>query len=71
MSENPDAVVAGTDVGTLSGRAVVARVRDGAEPGSAVQAYGNAVVERALTMPAIDRIPGTRPVPGGRNGLLA
>ena len=25
----------------------------------------------ALTMPAIDRIAGIRPVPGGRNGLLA
>jgi len=80
MSENPDAVV-GIDVGTPSGRAVI--VRDGAELGSAVHAYEHAVVERAflatgetlppdsaLTMAAVDRIAGTRPVPGGRKGLL-
>jgi L-ribulokinase len=83
MSENPDAVVVGIDFGTLSGRAVVVRVRDGAELGSAVHAYGNAVVERALPatgetlppdwalkMPPVDRIAGTRPIPGGRKGLL-
>jgi len=37
MSENPDAVVVGIDVGTLSGRAVVVRVSDGAEPGGVVR----------------------------------
>jgi L-ribulokinase len=49
MSQNPDdAVVIGVDFGTLSGRAVVVRVRDGAELGSAVHTYEHAVVERAL-----------------------
>ena len=33
---SPDAVVIGVDYGTLSGRAVVVRVRDGAELASAV-----------------------------------
>jgi hypothetical protein len=27
--------------------------------------------DRALSLPAIDRIAGIRPVPGGRNGLVA
>jgi ribulose kinase len=36
------------DFGTLSGRAVVVRVADGAELGSAVSPYGHAVVDRAL-----------------------
>jgi L-ribulokinase len=83
MPENPDAVVIGVDFGTLSGRAVAVRVRDGAELGSAVHPYAHAVVERelpatgeklppdwALQMPAVDRIAVTRPVPGGRKGLL-
>jgi L-ribulokinase len=48
MSEQPGAVVIGVDFGTLSGRAVVVRVSDGAELGSAVHAYEHAVVERAL-----------------------
>jgi hypothetical protein len=48
MSEKPDAVVIGVDFGTLSGRAVVVRVSDGAELGSAVRAYEHAAVERAL-----------------------
>jgi L-ribulokinase len=60
MPETPDAVVIGVDFGTLSGRAVVVRVRDGAELGSAVHAYEPAVVERLLS----------RPVLGGRIGLL-
>ena len=38
----------GVDFGTLSGRAVVVRTRDGAELGSAVSEYRNAVIERAL-----------------------
>jgi L-ribulokinase len=40
--------VVGVDFGTLSGRAVVVRVSDGAELGSAVTDYPNAVIERTL-----------------------
>ena len=43
-----NAVVVGVDFGTLSGRAVVVRVSDGAELGSAVHSYAHAVVEREL-----------------------
>jgi L-ribulokinase len=43
-----DALVVGVDFGTLSGRAVVVRVRDGAELGSAVHEYRHGVVDRAL-----------------------
>ncbi len=42
------AVVIGIDYGTLSGRAVVVRVEDGAELGSAVHEYAHAVIDRAL-----------------------
>jgi L-ribulokinase len=42
------AVVIGVDYGTLSGRAVVVRVSDGVELGSAVHAYSHAVIERTL-----------------------
>lgn len=45
-----DALVVGVDYGTLSGRAVVVRVRDGAELGSAVHEYPHAVMESALTV---------------------
>ena len=45
---SPDAVVIGVGFGTLSGRAVVVRVRDGAELGSAVDPCVDAVVERQL-----------------------
>ncbi len=78
-----NAVVVGVDFGTLSGRAVVVRVSDGAELGSAVHPYAHAVVERtlpatgeqlppdwALQMRAVDRLAGTWPVTGGRKGLL-
>ncbi|PZF86472.1 ribulokinase [Jiangella anatolica] len=51
MSDNNDAVVVGVDYGTLSGRAVVVRVSDGAELGSAVHAYTHGVVD--------DTLPGT------------
>src|SRR3954452_10814225 len=47
MRHNQAAVV-GVDFGTLSGRAVVVRVSDGAELGSAVHLYAHAVVEREL-----------------------
>jgi L-ribulokinase len=43
-----DACVIGVDFGTLSGRAVVVRVSDGAELGSAVQEYAHGVIERDL-----------------------
>ena len=39
MSTPGDACVIGIDYGTLSGRAVVVRVSDGAELGSAVHEY--------------------------------
>src|SRR4051812_40345951 len=44
----PDAYVVGVDFGTLSGRAVVVRVSDGAELGSAVHDYPHAVLTEAL-----------------------
>lgn len=47
--------VVGVDFGTLSGRALVVRVSDGAELGSAVHAYRHAVLEQAL--------PSGRPLP--------
>jgi L-ribulokinase len=43
-----DGCVVGIDFGTLSGRAVVVRVSDGAELGSAVHEYPHAVIEREL-----------------------
>lgn len=46
-----DTFVVGVDYGTLSGRAVVVRVRDGAELGSAVFEYPHAVIS--------ERLPGT------------
>jgi L-ribulokinase len=48
-----DALVVGVDFGTLSGRAVVVRVHDGAELGSAVHEYRHGVVDR--TLPATGR----------------
>ena len=44
----PAAHVVGVDFGTLSGRAVVVRVSDGAELASAVSEYAHAVIERHL-----------------------
>src|SRR4051812_20884141 len=46
MTEN--ALVIGIDFGTLSGRAVVVRVADGAELGSAVHPYANGVIEERM-----------------------
>ncbi|WBC16575.1 ribulokinase [Micromonospora sp. WMMA1998] len=50
MSEvdTADRYVVGVDFGTLSGRALVVRVRDGAEVGTAVHDYRHGVVESAL-----------------------
>lgn len=45
---HPDHCVIGVDYGTLSGRAVVVRVRDGKELGSAVHEYPHAVVTGSL-----------------------
>ena len=42
------ACVIGVDYGTLSGRAVVVAVEDGAELGSAVHEYAHGVIEREL-----------------------
>ena len=47
-SSSPTATVVGVDFGTLSGRAVVVRVSDGEELGSAVHPYRHGVVERVL-----------------------
>jgi L-ribulokinase len=43
-----DRVVVGVDFGTLSGRALVVRVSDGAELGTAVHDYPHAVLDRQL-----------------------
>ncbi|MFD0899650.1 ribulokinase [Actinomadura sediminis] len=43
-----DAYAVGVDFGTLSGRAVVVRVADGAELGSAVHEYAHGVIEERL-----------------------
>ncbi|MFC4057052.1 ribulokinase, partial [Planomonospora corallina] len=51
MNANSDRYVIGVDFGTLSGRAVVVRVRDGAELGAAVHEYAHRVID--------DRLPGT------------
>ena len=48
-AERRPELVVGVDYGTLSGRAVVVRVSDGAELGSAVHPYSHAVMDRALT----------------------
>ena len=54
MTVDPQrAVVLGVDFGTLSGRAVVVRVHDGAELGSAVHDYSHGVLDR--TLPGSDR----------------
>jgi L-ribulokinase len=48
VSVNNDRYVVGVDFGTLSGRALVVRVSDGAELGTAVHEYRHAVMEREL-----------------------
>jgi L-ribulokinase len=49
LGDGRQALVVGVDYGTLSGRAVVVRVSDGVELGSAVQPYSHAVMDRTLT----------------------
>ena len=48
VSANTHAHVVGIDYGTLSGRAVVVRVADGAEVGVAVHPYRHGVIDRTL-----------------------
>ena len=56
MADESDRLVVGVDFGTLSGRAVVVRVRDGAELGTAVHEYRHGVLD--------DHLPVTgRPLP--------
>jgi L-ribulokinase len=47
-ANNPDACVVGVDFGTLSGRALVVRVWDGAELGTAVHEYPHGVMDAKL-----------------------
>ncbi|WP_028707912.1 ribulokinase [Propionicicella superfundia] len=49
--------VCGIDFGTLSGRAIIVRVSDGEEMGSAVHEYKNAVMDRVLTAHADEPLP--------------
>src|SRR5690606_29856138 len=48
LNEADRGCVVGVDFGTLSGRAVVVRVADGAELGTAVHGYRHAVIDRTL-----------------------
>ncbi|MFC5766718.1 ribulokinase, partial [Actinacidiphila bryophytorum] len=48
MTTDPPAVTVGVDFGTLSGRALVVAVEDGAELGSAVHDYTHGVVDGRL-----------------------
>ncbi|WP_308346508.1 ribulokinase [Streptomyces sp. ISL-66] len=47
-AQDVESYVVGVDFGTLSGRAVVVRVRDGEEVGSAVHEYPHGVIDREL-----------------------
>jgi len=47
-ANNGDEFVVGVDFGTLSARALVVRVRDGEEAGTAVSEYPHGVIDRAL-----------------------
>jgi L-ribulokinase len=48
MDVSANACVLGVDFGTLSGRALVVRVRDGAELGTAIHAYPHGVMDETL-----------------------
>jgi len=50
VNANDDMYVIGVDYGTLSGRAVVVRVSDGREVGSAVHTYTHGVMDRVLAV---------------------
>ncbi|HET6500243.1 MAG TPA: ribulokinase [Amycolatopsis sp.] len=59
MTKSPSAaIVVGVDFGTLSGRAVVVRVADGAELGAAVYEYRSGVVDRVLPSTGVALPPG-------------
>ena len=47
-SVDGDAFVVGVDFGTLSARALVVRVSDGTEAGTAVSEYAHGVIDREL-----------------------
>src|ERR1700685_2434175 len=47
-NKDGDAYVVGVDFGTLSARALVVRVSDGAEAGTAVREYAHGVIDRSL-----------------------
>lgn len=53
----PGDVVVGVDFGTLSGRALVVRVADGAELGTAVHEYEHGVMEERLTSHQDEQLP--------------
>lgn len=57
MTSEDTAVVVGIDYGTLSGRAVVVRVADGVELGSAVHEYRHGVMDRVLSAHAGEALP--------------
>ncbi len=57
MADIADALTIGVDYGTLSGRAVVVRVSDGAELGSAVHPYAHAVMSERLDAADGRRLP--------------
>jgi L-ribulokinase len=57
MSSTKDRYVVGVDFGTLSGRALVVRVSDGEELGTAVHEYPHAVMDRELAETG-ERLPG-------------
>ncbi|MGH3417103.1 MAG: ribulokinase, partial [Actinocrinis sp.] len=65
-----DAYAIGVDFGTLSGRAVVVRVADGAELGTAVHEYGRGVIEQGRPAPdPQERDPADRAWSGGSRTL--
>ncbi|MFD1505963.1 ribulokinase [Georgenia yuyongxinii] len=57
MINESTALVVGIDYGTLSGRAVVVRVSDGVELGSAVHEYPHAVMDRVLSAHEDEELP--------------
>ena len=57
VSANNDRYVVGVDYGTLSGRALVVRVSDGTEAGTAVHEYRHGVMDRELAATGERRYP--------------
>jgi L-ribulokinase len=50
---NPDDLVVGIHFGTLSGRAVVVRIRDGEVLGPAIHPYAHGVIDQRASTPPI------------------